>query len=49
MFELASAATAAPGADVQTWLVPNAHHIQAYDLERNTYVNRMVTFFTTKL
>jgi fermentation-respiration switch protein FrsA (DUF1100 family) len=49
MFELASAASAAPGADVETWLVPNAHHIQAYYLERNTYVNRMVTFFTTKL
>jgi uncharacterized protein len=49
MFELASAASAAPDADVQTWLVPNAHHIQAYNSMRNAYVNRMVTFFTIKL
>ncbi len=49
MFELASAASAAPGADVQTWLVPNAHHIQAYNSMRNAYVNHMVTFFTIKL
>ena len=49
MTELASAASTAPGADVQTWLVPNAHHIQAYNLVRNTYVDRMVTFFITKL
>ncbi len=49
MFELASAASAAPGADVQTWLVPNSHHIQAYDSMRNAYVTRMVTFFTIKM
>lgn len=49
MFELASAASAAPGADVQTWLVPNSHHIQAYNSMRNAYVTRMVTFFTAKM
>ena len=49
MAELATAASAAPGAHVQTWLVPNAHHIQAYNLVRNTYVDRMVTFFKTEL
>ena len=49
MFELASAASAPPGADVQTWLVPHANHIEAYNSMRTTYVNRMVTFFTTKL
>jgi fermentation-respiration switch protein FrsA (DUF1100 family) len=49
MFDLASAASAAPGADVQTWLVPNARHIQSYNLMRNAYVHRMVTFFTIHL
>ena len=49
MFDLASAASAAPGADVQTWLVPNARHIQAYNLMRNAYIHRMVTFFTIHL
>src|SRR5215472_13177625 len=32
MAELATAASAARGAHVQTWLVPHAHHIQAYSL-----------------
>ena len=49
MAELAAAASAAPGAHVQTWLVPKAHHIQAYNLVRNTYVDRLVTFFDTEL
>jgi fermentation-respiration switch protein FrsA (DUF1100 family) len=49
MTELAAAASAAPGAHVQTWLVPKAHHIQAYNLARNTYIDRMVTFFDTEL
>jgi uncharacterized protein len=49
MTELAAAASAGPGAHVQTWLVPKAHHIQAYNLLRNTYVNCMVTFFGTEL
>ena len=49
MAELAGAASAAPDAHVQTWLVPKAHHIQAYNLVRNTYVNRLVTFFDTEL
>ena len=49
MFELAAAASAGPGAHVQTWLVPKAHHIQAYQVEKNTYVNRLVTFFHTEL
>jgi fermentation-respiration switch protein FrsA (DUF1100 family) len=49
MAELAAAASAAPGAQVQTWLVPNAHHIQAYHLDRNTYIDRLVTFFNTEL
>jgi uncharacterized protein len=49
MTELATAASAAPGAHVQTWLVPHAHHIQAYNLDRNTYIDRLVTFFQTEL
>jgi uncharacterized protein len=49
MAELAAAASAGPGAHVQTWLVPKASHIQAYNLERNTYVDRLVTIFHTEL
>jgi fermentation-respiration switch protein FrsA (DUF1100 family) len=49
MTELAAAATAPPDANVQTWLVPKAQHIQAYNLVKNTYVDRMVTFFHTEL
>jgi uncharacterized protein len=49
MAELAAAASAAPGAQVQTWLVPKAHHVQAYHLDRNTYIDRLVTFFNTGL
>ena len=49
MAELAAAASAAPGANVQTWLVPKAHHIQAYNLVRDTYVDRLVAFFDTEL
>jgi uncharacterized protein len=49
MVELATAAEAVPGAHVQTWLVPHAHHIQAYNLVRNTYIDRLVTFFHAEL
>ena len=49
MAELAAAASVAPDAHEQTWLVPKAHHIQAYNLVRNTYVDRLVTFFNTEL
>lgn len=49
MTDLATAASTAPGAHVQTWLVPHAHHIQAYNLYRNTYIDRLVTFFQTEL
>jgi uncharacterized protein len=49
MIELATAASSAPGADVQTWLVPNSRHVEAYRTMFNTYVNRLVTFFTAKL
>lgn len=49
MTELAMAAEAAPGAHVQSWLVPNAGHIEAYPKMKNTYVNRLVAFFTAGL
>jgi uncharacterized protein len=49
MVELATAAETAPGGYVQTWLVPHAHHVQAYNLVRNTYIDRLVTFFQTEL
>ena len=49
MVELAAAASDVPGAHVQTWLVPHAHHIQAYKLVKNTYIDRLVTFFHSEL
>jgi fermentation-respiration switch protein FrsA (DUF1100 family) len=49
MTELAAAAKAAPDAHVQTWLVPNANHIQAYHRVESTYIDRLVTFFDTEL
>jgi uncharacterized protein len=48
MTELAAAASV-PGAHVQTWLVPNAGHIYAYNIMRNAYIDRLVTFFKTEL
>jgi pimeloyl-ACP methyl ester carboxylesterase len=49
MHVLAAAAAAAPGAQVQTWLVPGANHIQSYDVMGNVYVKRVVDFFTNAL
>ncbi len=49
MTELAAAAKVAPDAQVQTWLVPHANHIQAYHLAERTYIDRLVAFFKTSL
>jgi uncharacterized protein len=49
MTELAAAAAAAPGAHVQTWLVPHARHAQTFTTMRNTYIHDLVAFFTTEL
>ncbi len=49
MAELAKAASAAPGAHVQTWLVSYTGHIEAYYTMKDTYINRLVTFFTIGL
>jgi fermentation-respiration switch protein FrsA (DUF1100 family) len=49
MTELADAASAAPGAHVQTWLIPNARHVEAYYKMRSAYVDHLVAFFTAEL
>jgi uncharacterized protein len=49
MTELATAGEAAPGAHVQSWLVPHAGHIEAYPRMKNTYVHRLVAIFTAGL
>jgi fermentation-respiration switch protein FrsA (DUF1100 family) len=49
MAELAAAAGAAPGAQVQTWLVPNARHAQTFLAMSNAYIARLVSFFQTEL
>ena len=49
MTELAAAAKAAPDAHVQTWLVPDANHIQAFQVAEGTYIDRLVNFFNTEL
>jgi len=49
MTELAAAAKSAPDAHLQTWLVPNMNHIQAYNRVRNIYIDRLLTFFDTEL
>ena len=49
MTELATAASAAPHAHVQTWLVPNARHIEAYFTMNHNYIERVVAFFTAEL
>jgi fermentation-respiration switch protein FrsA (DUF1100 family) len=46
---LAAAASTAPDARVQTWLVPGANHIQSYHVMGTVYVNRVVAFFTAAL
>jgi uncharacterized protein len=49
MAELATAASAAPDAQVQSWLVPGAGHIQAYTVMRNAYISRIVALYTAGL
>lgn len=46
MYTLAAAARTAPHANVQTWLVPGATHVQAYHVEGKVYVDRVVAFYT---
>ena len=49
LYILAAAARSAPGAHVQTWLVPGATHAQAYHVEGKAYVDRLVAFYTAAL
>lgn len=49
MYTLAAAALSAPGANVQTWMVPGATHAQAYHVEGKVYVDRIVAFYTAAL
>jgi fermentation-respiration switch protein FrsA (DUF1100 family) len=46
---LTAAASAAPRAHVQSWLVPGAEHIQSYHVMKGEYINRVVAFFTAAL
>lgn len=46
---LAAAASAAPNAHIQTWLVAGADHIESFHRMGDEYVNRVVTFFTKAL
>ena len=46
---LTVAARTAPGANVQTWLVPGAGHAQSFNLLGTQYVARVVTFYTAAL
>jgi uncharacterized protein len=49
MTELASAASKAPNAHIQTWLVPGANHAQSYKVAGADYTARVVAFFTATL
>jgi uncharacterized protein len=44
--QLAKAASAAPNAHVQTWLVKGAGHIQSFQVMGEVYLDRVVAFFT---
>jgi len=49
MGDLATAARAAPNANVQTWLVPGATHAQSFNTAGKEYVDRVVAFYTATL
>jgi len=49
MSELYAAASAAPSAHVQMWLVPGATHAQSFHTEGAVYVQRVVAFFVAAL
>ena len=47
MYELAAAARTGPGANVQTWLVSGAGHAQSFNTLGDTYVARVIAFYTS--
>ncbi len=46
---LATAASAAPDAHIQTWLVKGAGHIESFHVMGEAYLNRVAAFFTRAL
>jgi len=46
MTALAAAARIAPDAHVQTWLVPDADHVQSFHVLKSVYVDHLVTFYS---
>jgi hypothetical protein len=49
MDQLVAAASQPPNAQVQTWKVPGAQHIQAFSLMPDVYVQRIVAFYQSAL
>lgn len=49
MTALAQAAQQGQGAHVQTWLVPNAKHAQAFHVAGQAYIDRVVAFFAANV
>lgn len=49
MNELATAASTAHNAHIQTWLVPGAEHSQSYNTQPREYMSRVVAFYTAAL
>ena len=47
--DLVLAASAAPGARVQSWLVPGASHAQSFHVAGAAYVTRVVAFYRAAL
>jgi uncharacterized protein len=49
MDQLVAAASQPPSAHVPTWIVPGAHHVGAFSLMTETYVEHMVAFYQSAL
>ena len=49
MYILAAAALSAQNTNIQVWMVPGATHVQAYHVEGQVYVDRIVAFYTAAL
>ena len=49
MAALAEAASKGSGAQIETWLVPGAKHVQAFHVAGKAYVDKVAAFFTTNL
>jgi fermentation-respiration switch protein FrsA (DUF1100 family) len=49
MAALAEAASKGSGAQVESWLVPGATHVQSFHVAGKAYVDKVTAFFTTNL